>query len=429
MRTWWGGIGRLIREVWPSLGAILVAGWVLHAFGLMVAAIVAVRIPALGISIIPLAILLFVAAYVMTFRVLRSHLPAFRSVSGLDVWDGPVRAETSAFRSASDVATAVVLPFFVMYAAWGFVDQDVATYTDHVYRRYIYIDGFAPDRPVDFSISWLLAAVMLGAYAIRVIAERLMGRWPIFGVIGAYFEALWVFLLSVLILSPFWQVFSWIGQSNLWDWIERAWSDLAANFAWIDAFGAVAAPVLQAAGAVLAACVLPLAWFALAAIVMGRPTVQGVWRSRFLSRHPRIASWSRDVAAGFGRAPRPIRAVVEEVGEDVMLRATSLSGAFRALRALGLLQVAAYVAAWALLDFVSGWLIYAMRTAIGPMPELWWIRAFNWLLVVPWIITEVPRVCLVAWVYDASLRRDAELTARYATEPQAGRTVGIPSNP
>ncbi len=118
---------RVLAWRWPALLTALLVGWMVHSFGIQLAAEVATKIPWLGIMILPLAILGYLVAYIVVFRMMRAYLPAYAGMDrdDLAVFDAPEAEEHGSFRSASDIATAVVLPFFLMWAAWGFLDADL----------------------------------------------------------------------------------------------------------------------------------------------------------------------------------------------------------------------------------------------------------------------------------------------------------------
>lgn len=403
---------RVLAWRWPALLTALLVGWMVHSFGIQLAAEVATKIPWLGIMILPLAILGYLVAYIVVFRMMRAYLPAYAGMDrdDLAVFDAPEAEEHGSFRSASDIATAVVLPFFLMWAAWGFFDADLDRYRDHVYRRFIFMPGGPTERPVEFDLTGQVFLVVLLVLAIfmKWLCGRLMDRYSVFGIIGTYFEALWVFLLSVTVLSPLVNVAGWVADSAMWVSLSQSWDAFIASLApvhWL--WATVIVPVWDLTLRVARTALYPLAWFALAAIVMGRPVSDVAARRHLLARIPRLERWVGRVNDDWARSPGVVKAFVVEIGEDITLRAVGVVGAISALRRLGAIRIAAYVLAWAILDALYRWLMVGLVNVVGAQPFGFWQSFFNYALVIPWLVTEILRVVLVGATYDSALRRDA----------------------
>lgn len=397
---------------WPALLAALIVGWVVHSFGIQLAAEVATKIPWLGIMILPFAILGYLTAYLVVFRLMRPLLPAYERLDREDlaVFDSPGAEDRGAFRTASDLATSVILPFFLMWAAWGFFDEDLERYRDHVWRRFIFVEGGPTERPIEFDITGqlFLVVLLLIAVAMKFLSEHLMTRFAIFGVIGAYFEALWVFLLSITVISPIVNVASWVGDSVMWHSIARSWDAFVESLSALEwLWSSVLVPAWNVITEVAVHALYPLAWFALAAIVMGRPVSDAVAKRALLTKVPRLERWVGRAREDWEKSPGPIKVLVVEISEDFALRAVSVVGALTALRRLGAQRIAGYVLAWVLLDWVNGWLMYLLVHGIGAQPNQFWLEFYNYALVLPWLLTELLRVALVGAAYDAALRRDA----------------------
>lgn len=397
---------------WPALLAALMIGWVIHIFGIQLSAQVATRIPWLGLTILPLAILGYLVSYIVVFRMIRPFLPAYEGVDRdeLAVLDAPDAQDKGAFQAASDVATAVILPFFLMWAAWGFFDDDLDLYVDQVNRRFIYQEGGPAEKPVEFDITGQVFLVILLVVAILMkwLCGRLMDRYPVFGIIGTYFEALWVFLLSVTVISPLVNVAGWVADSAMWVSLSRSWDAFVESLAplhWL--WASVIVPVWDLALRVFVAVLYPLAWFALAAIVMGRPVSDAAARRALLAKIPRLEHWVDRVNADWRRSPGPFKAFVAEIGSDLTVRAVSVVGAVTALRRLGIVRIVGYVLAWAVLDWLNRWLMVGFVHLVGAQPNAFWIQYFNYALIIPWLITESLRVVLVGAAYDSALRREA----------------------
>lgn len=186
---------RAYARCWPALLAWFLAGWTARLLLLRLAAAVGNELPLVGQLILPLAVIARLASYVAMFLVLRSALP---NVAEAD----PPRADGTRrgflVRWASAVSAAI-LPFFVIYAAWGMIAEDSRDYAAAALDQADFFSGGsanALDVVVDV---WSLGIVVV-AFAGRWLLQRFRERLPAWTTaVSAYLEAVWV-LVALLIL-------------------------------------------------------------------------------------------------------------------------------------------------------------------------------------------------------------------------------------
>ncbi|MDO5494699.1 MAG: hypothetical protein Q4G64_03195 [bacterium] len=400
---------RLIAEHWVLLTAVLLLAWNVHYYGIELSAAIATERPVEGWALLPLAILLFIVGYAIVFRLLRP------SLQGFDDDDAPLPApppsggeapvRPAPLRRVSGLASAVVLPFFVMWSAWGFFDDDLEMFASEVNRRFIFQEGGPDFRPSQVPFGWVVVLALVGAYLARLASERLERRWPAFALGSVYFEVLWVFFFSLAVLAPLRDLVVWVRGTNLWAEITIGWEQLLEAMAPLEAvWEAVVVPVLGVIPVVVETLFLPLAWFALAAIVIGRPLPDAVVRAQFLRRHPALERGLERSGRFWKAAPGPVRGVVDEFTEDLLIRATSLANAFSAMRSLGIERIAGFILIWCLLNLVESSTMLVIRELLGVQDTRFWLQLYNPLMVIAWLPVQVVRVCLVAATYSAALR-------------------------
>lgn len=410
-QTW-----RLLRVHWPAVAAVLLVSWTLHRYGIELAAVVAVEKPALGWALLPLAILLFIAGYALVFRIIRGSLPTFAHEDDAEPAKPPGHADARSFgtlitersrhyaRSLSSLASAVILPFFIMWSAWGFFDEDMQYFASEVTRRFVFSEDGPDFRPDSVPIGFVSLSILVFSYLGKLLMERFEDRHPVFAVLAVYFEVLWVFFLAIVVFAPLIDVVDWIAGTALWTSITRVWYDVLAaveplRLAW----AALVEPLADAVLRVARAFVLAIAWFALVGIVIGRPLSQPSPSRAFLERHPRLAQSLRSSTDQWHATPGPVRGFLFELAEDLLVRVSSLWAAFRALRRLGAHRIAFFVLSWVLLNAMEMGLTLGLREVIGPQTSLFWHQLYNPLLIIPWIVPEILRVCLLAATYDAAI--------------------------
>ncbi|MGP3533912.1 hypothetical protein ACTU3I_03880 [Microbacterium sp. RD1] len=390
-------IGRLLLAHWPALVAWFLAGALARYLAIELAGFVGAYTAIGGFLLLPLAALSRLIGFVAMFLVLRDGMRRLGAIAPLPV-DGASRRR--AFR---DALLSAILPFFAVYAAWGFLRQDVQAYTARaleVQTDRLWV-GAAAGVEIDTSGTvdklgfepWTLAVIAV-AFAGRWAWKRWSARLPKWLSLGAvYLEAVWVFLSLYVISEAIGQITGWVDSRQAMVWLAdlRGWlADAAAPIAWV--WSAVEWLLGELGGIIL----LPLAWLAIAGVIYGqavepqqvriRAAALDRVRGRYGSLPARLRRRLSDIGAGMGARFRPIwRAIV------LMWRG-------------GPILIGGYVLLYTVLILGERMLGIAITRLVGPhdLASFWMVADTLVFLAVPLIIEPV-RTVLVASAYDATV--------------------------
>lgn len=417
----------------------MLAGTLAHFLVLKLAAWVGARTAVGGILLLPVAALALLVAYVAMFLVLRDGMPGLRTVSPLPT-DGAERR--SAFL---DSLLGGILPFVAFYAAWGFIRQDVISYTNDAFGWQIAwglraaVEGTAYDRSgtiSDLGINPLTIGLLAIAFAGRWAYKRFGARLPrragtarVASVIAVYLEALWVYLAAYLVTDLVAVVTGWVQTRQGTAWLADLRGGMTGwltplGYAW-DAVGLV---LTEAGGIVL----LPLAWLTIAGVVYGQAVKAAAPQLSGVREGSRLARARARYAAIPGRARRRISDYWESL---VVGRFRPVWAAIVLMWRAGPLLIAGYVLLFVLVGFGQQWLLVAGSRAFGPheLPSFWVPASFALVTVVT-VLVEPVRMSVIAATYDATVarlvrREDAAASAAHG-EPEVrgdlvvGRVAG-----
>lgn len=414
---------------------VVIAGAAAHEWGIAAAATVSTRVPYLGFLLSPLPVLAVVASYVVVLLMLKPQLPAFRGEvalgpEALDQTDREASSERSTAMSAlSRTATAVMLPFFGLYASLGMLTRDFERYQQEWFLRSFTLDGEATN-PFAFEFTvWLVVFVVI-VYLLRLVAGRLTGKWPIFGPIGVYLEALWTFTLAMAAFQPLREFTTWLGERQLTQDVSSWWGSVTGTFAPIqNVYGSIASFLGSTIGPAFAVAVTAMAWFAIVALVIGRP-LKTVHISTVLaeksSRFARVNSWTK---VRWDRLPDPVRSRLGSPFGDLRSRGRTLLSAFRAMGGLSALAILGFVVAWAGLDWLDQWARVGLRELAGVQDLKWWLSFYAVLMRIPAVIFLVLKLTLLAVIYDRAMRARRERDVVAPAEPDPSSAPGEAAAP
>ena len=172
------GTLRLIARRWPALLAIYLAGWIARFLIIRFAGWLANIDPLLGLLVLPIAVLVRLAAYVAMFLVLRRDMPGFTRFEGLLDPD----ESGSGARRFSAIIQSSILPFFVVFATWGLLKNDFTDYSLAQLQQRSF-DG--TDAALDVTVTPITIGVVILAFALRWLIKRLADRLPAWTGYGA----------------------------------------------------------------------------------------------------------------------------------------------------------------------------------------------------------------------------------------------------
>ncbi len=388
--------GRLLVAHWPALVAWYLAGTLGRYVGLEVAGYVGGYTAIGGILLIPLAILAKLISVVAMFLVLRDGMVRLGVVAPVPTGS---RERRAAFR---DALVSSVLPFIAVYAALGFLRDDVAAYLDAALKSFTSRSFGAPpgvtlDRTgaVD-SLTWepWTIAVVILAFAGRWAWNRYKAKLPRWtALIATYLEGLWVFLTAYFIGEALGQATAWVDsrQAMVWladarEWVGGWFAPL--GWAW-DAVGVL----LAEAGQVL---LVPLAWLTIAGVIYGQAvTPQGVqWRGELAER----------ARSRYGTVPQRLRRRLADLGSSAGARFRPIWRAIVLMWRGGPILIGGYVLAYALVVIADRGARFGLTRLIGPQ-DFWtvWLPAYLPVVLVVSIVTESVRTVVIASAYDATV--------------------------
>lgn len=401
------GTLRIIARRWPALLAIFLAGWIARFLIIRFAGWVANIDPLLGLLVLPVAVLIRLAAYVAMFLVLRRDMPGFTRFEGLL---DPEETGSEA-RRFSAIIQSSILPFFVVFATWGLLRDDFVEFSLAQLQQRTY-NGDEPE--LDVTATPITIGVVILAFALRWLLKRFAERLPTWtGYVAAYLEAVWIFVAVVVLQDLLAGLPAWLQSRrvvaffiDIIDAAREAFAPLRFlldGVAWVIDHGSTT-------------IVLPLAWLTLAGIVYARaltgvsldhdsPAQLAKARKRWEAFPPALRRRLADLASGFTDRWQPI------------------SSSARLIWGTGPAVVGLFLLLTAVVETLGLWLHFGIDRAIGPHSIRWWMATDVPLSIVIETIVEVARIALIAAAYDYSLRllaRRRELTPTEAAEQAAG---------
>lgn len=338
---------------WPTLLAWFLAGWVARVLLLRLAAAVGTDDAVWGLLLLPLAVLARLVSYVAIFLVVRDALQPRVE----DPEKTRARALARLRRRVGRIGSSLVesiLPFFIIYAAWAIIDQDIVAYG----RTALDVDQYRADDALTVSFGWLAVSMVVLALGLRLLLERYaarLGRWTDAALV--YLEAVWVLVTVLVARTLLAGVPEWLGSRRMVAWGLDRVADLRASFAWVDGLVDGLGPAWSVLSDVV---LLPLAWLALAGVVFAASLAQRDPHhvSRVRARYAALPSrWQRALAF-------LTRGVLERW--EPVHRVGTL--AWRA----GPLPVAAYLLAFAAVTALPRWLELGVAHVLGPHERTWW---------------------------------------------------------
>lgn len=400
---------RAYVRCWPALLAWFLAGWVARLMLLRVAAAIGNDLPIVGQLILPLAVIARLASYVAMFLVLRAAMPTLENGDATPSEAGPARF----MARWSAAISAAILPFFIIYAAWGMIAEDSRAYAAAALDQADLWGGGsarALDVVVDVWSIGLVIVAFLGRWLLNRFASRLP-RWTT--VVAAYLEAVWVLVALLIVREILAWVPGWLSTRRMFAPIVDTialWRDQQDWFRWI---GDTSTWLMEQLGDVV---FQPLAWVALAAIVYART----VTRSDSVAG-VRLARARAAVTRRWSRLPRRARMLLTSATGGFQERWLPIAGSIRIVSSAGPLVLGAFLFAYAVVHAAGEWLAIGLMRMLGPHEFLFWTAIDDpvGLLVVALVVPA--QLTLVASAYDTALSRAAgAVTAAPDADPASG---------
>jgi hypothetical protein len=368
------------------------AGWLAHAALIRLAGWAGNHESLWGLLILPLAVLVRLVSYVGMFLAVR---PALTHFERLDALDGERTKWVPTFLSG-------LIPFLVIYMAWGMIVDDVNAYGRAA------ADQFAQDtenRPLVITIGVMSISFIVIAFVSRLVIGRLAKRLPAWtGALTAYLEAAWLITAALAISSVLAGVPQWFATLKMFGWAVDGIAALREQFAWFATIGDAFFWLLGAVGSVV---LQPLAWLALAAIVFA-----SVLPRRRRSTTGRAARWRETTERRWRRMPRPIRVLGTSLSSGFRERWEPIATALSLIWRNGPLQLGAYILAFAVVTAGAQWLYVLIYTVLGPHESGWWIGMSDQIVLLVTAVSVPLQIVIVAAAFDSSLAQlDEQVTS------------------
>ncbi|UOQ90774.1 hypothetical protein MUN74_07700 [Agromyces endophyticus] len=377
--------GRILAGTWPRLLAWYVAGWLARYLIIELAGTIGVNSTLGAFLVLPLAALARLVSFIAMFLTMREAMPNYSTLTG---------AQRPQFMSS---VLAAILPFFLFYAAWGFLKDDVVAYQLSAFGKVNWFTDSVGEGEVDtLAFDVVTIAVVVATYAARWLIKRNRERLPKWtALVAAYCEAVWVFFTLFLIGDLIGFVTDWMNARAAVHW----WNDFtgAVNvvFSWLD-------PVQQGIGWVLdqlgGLLLEPLAWLAIAGVVFGQALGSVTYgRLRALERP------LEQVKARYAKLPEWSRRRLADVGESSISRWKTITDALLLIWRAGAVPMSLYVLAYSIVLAGEQWLVHALGPIVGPQEQLIWFLIDTPIAVVVDTIFQPLLFVLVAAAYDYCL--------------------------
>ncbi|MFQ6170163.1 hypothetical protein ACK8HX_01030 [Oryzobacter sp. R7] len=342
---------RLLARQWPTLAAIALLGIVGHQGFLWFCVWLSDHHGLATAILLPLVPISSLVALVLMLRHAGRHEPTLAPL----VTDVPGER----LRGRLALLASTLIPFLTLYVAQDRLAEDLRTFVNAaVTTEFITADFWNPDRNLDrgaLVTGGALFALVAVAFVLRTALDRfgLPARHLSWGMLAAYVEVLWLFLLARQVAGYKGEVRDWVADRRLSVWALEQWAGLT------DRLGPLTEPV-RSAGAFLGevvanadqTIVLPIAWLTVGAVVFGKDLAAPAGPER---RHPvreRLPGW--------------VRRGVGEATASVADRFGALVRGVRLLAVAGLVPMLFFCVAFLLADEAGTLVDEGVRALLGP---------------------------------------------------------------
>ena len=386
-------IGRVLARCWPALLAWYLAGQVVRAAVLAVAAPIGPESPLAALLLVPIAALAVLVSYVGMFLAVRRAMPAYREASAGDVEFESVKDAANEFGT---VLLASVIPFFTLYALIGLLAKDLSDYARSAFRYSIGSENGVLDVGDGPLVVTVLVIALGGRIALKIFGSRLP-RW--LAIVEIYLEATWIFVAFTGLAGAFGQALDWINDRRVVHWVVDAREFVTG----------LSDPIRQAVEsidglvpAIAQVVLLPLAWLLIAGIVYTR-TLANIVDTRLVSERLSGAALAR-----FEKLPPILRRqafLVTDEWDDVGGPFTQ-SG--KLIARAGVVPLALFMGGYGILFAIDQWATWALYRLVGPHDSWFWTAVDPLFSIATSIVVEPVRIALLAVVFDFCLRRWVE---------------------
>ena len=312
--------------------------------------------------------------------------------------------------------SSTLIPFLTVYAAQGYLKEDLRAFVNAATYDEIFGNAgtfYGERADVDRTVI-ATGTLLVGIIAVALLLRFLIGRFDLpsrhvsWGVLAAYVEVIWLFLLASQFTRYQDGTWSWIMDRRFVEWVDDRWAAL------VDLVGPLGRPlqavtdglgnVLSDADAVL---IIPIAWLTVGAVALGQKIESPEQRRRRFIAEERLQ-----------RVPAAVRRVGHEATADIRGRFSGLGNGIRLLAVGGLLPMLLFCLVFIIARQAGNLVLELWRAAVGPMDPNDALAFNPFVTVVSNAAYSVLLVGLLAAAVDRVVRRrDERIAAAEAATP------------
>jgi hypothetical protein len=390
---------RLAARYWPQLLLLGALGYIARDLLMEAAVTAGLRNALAGMVILSLVVLVKLAVIVAMFSVLRPALPGITGLSG-----GVSRAEPESEPKADGrllaVTAAAILPFFVYYAAWGFLGDTVREYSRLALARTPFGESA---NFLDLARSRWVFLSIAGIWLIRWIAKRMNNRAkaPSWRFLVVACDASWVFI-GLYALSTFKdELIGYLGSRGFMTEGDLSWNPLVSVAAAAGDFTPVELverDFWSQTQSLFFFALLPLVWLVMAAIINGYEVSSTAKSKEGRTAPSHWRKWFGDFIGHFI--------------DDYRSRYAPVWKCLRLTMGASLATLLTFVIAYQVITWLGAWAWVGATRLIGPHDLTTWqflAAPIGLFLGSPsdldgGILPDLLRICLLAAVLDYALR-------------------------
>ncbi|WP_197424837.1 hypothetical protein [Bordetella sp. N] len=366
-----------------------------------------------GLLSLTLVVLVKLVIIVMMFETLRPALPAIAQASRAALGDDDASQADTRWRKLPGVVSQALVPFFVYYAAWGFLSDTIRQYAREGLVQFNPFDETYSGSLFTVSGGWGLFASVLLLWVIRRTAKALKQRsqHPIFNVLIVLCDAGWTFVGLYVITEWRGGIFRWLAGhsiSDLWRSISMAVDPVGTAYAAMPIPVENTPPTLRdTLSRLFFSALLPVVWLAFAALIYR----YDVHTKEF----GESGAWSRRANSVMGRwqaLPKWMRNFVGHFWAGSVSRYRAAANSVYLVIATGIAPLALLVVLYRAVDWVSAWAWVGVTELIGPRPLVVWSTLADQVSILlgspsfpgDGILPQTLKICLLAAALERSFR-------------------------
>ncbi|RLV51130.1 hypothetical protein D9V37_04215 [Nocardioides mangrovicus] len=405
--------GRLIARHWPALLALSLLGAGIRAGVLWAAVEVSDSVPILGQLILILAPLGYLLPIIAMLHLCGASLPRLKEVSAQRA---PEAVTEGRERRLVDVAVSVLVPFLAVYVSYGLLDQDISRFRNEAafneFNRFSLLHTLHYDYAGRLGIYPVQIALMIVAIAwvLRWTLGRIenLTRFLLLAFLGALVEVYYTGQVAGQSVQVRTAGTNWLDDRVAVHTVRSTYERVVDHLGW---FGhpvdALTTWVLGLVGSLDAVVVVPIAWLAVGAVVLGHKLAPPApFEHPWIERLTVVPAWLRKGLAS--------------LLSDIVERFSAFWNGLRLLGSAGLLPMLVFGLAFLVAIRIPLLFSEAVRLLIGPLDTDTWLAISPMEaglgLALSMAVTAPLLAAALEWVLVPSLLSEAAAGSRSPAE-------------